>query len=354
MNRSRRVAWFALVALIAIGFGIFASRPTEPKYRGRPLSDWLVVLQQAQGGKPDVEAMEALQQLGTNAIPSLLEMLRQRDSRLKLKLMAWAGRQPLIPIKFEGASVAKWRAVVGFDVLQSAGAPAIPALVGMLNDADTSWPALQCLARIGRPALTPLSQAVANSNVNVRFHAVNLLGGLGRDDPPAVVPALLRALKDDNDNVRRAAAFALGNLAQAPAPVVTALLETLTDSSPLVRSTGIQALGNFGAAAKSAVPALVDAVKSGDGGTAAQVAHALMRIAPDAAVLALLEKLDDTNALIRRATVDLLGELGPPAKSALPRLTVKSVADEDEQVRSAATNAIWKFNRSGPWSMRLK
>src|ERR1051325_12040053 len=110
MNIRRRVAWFALVALIAIGFGIFASRPTEPKYRGRPVSDWLVALQQAQGGKPNVEAMEALQQLGTNAIPSLLEMLRRHDSPLKLRLTAWARRHSLIPFKFEGASVAKWRA----------------------------------------------------------------------------------------------------------------------------------------------------------------------------------------------------------------------------------------------------
>ena len=62
----------------------------EPVYRGKPLSVWLQ--RYIQGGSyigfwPEPEADEAIRQIGTNAIPTLLLMLREHDSKLKLALL---------------------------------------------------------------------------------------------------------------------------------------------------------------------------------------------------------------------------------------------------------------------------
>ena len=61
----------------------------EPVYQGKSLSFWLQGY--IQGGSyigvwPEPEVDEAVRQIGTNAIPALLHMLRAHDSKLKLAL----------------------------------------------------------------------------------------------------------------------------------------------------------------------------------------------------------------------------------------------------------------------------
>src|SRR5438874_3105031 len=78
-----------LMALVGLlGLALFSHR--EPTYQGKPLREWA----QQYGANhwsgtdraPDKEAEFAIQQVGTNAIPFLLGMMRARDSALKKKL----------------------------------------------------------------------------------------------------------------------------------------------------------------------------------------------------------------------------------------------------------------------------
>jgi len=53
-------------------FAIPCAQSSEPTYNGKALSEWL--------GEPDKEVRyEAIQQIGTNGIPTLLDILSAKD-----------------------------------------------------------------------------------------------------------------------------------------------------------------------------------------------------------------------------------------------------------------------------------
>src|SRR5207253_2708935 len=77
--------------------------PRGPTCGGKPLSTWLDdwgsvpeggVLVAADRAKRN-QAQKAIQQLGTNSIPSLLRMAGKKDSSLKKKFIALLNKQPL-------------------------------------------------------------------------------------------------------------------------------------------------------------------------------------------------------------------------------------------------------------------
>lgn len=82
---------------------------------------------------------------------------------------------------------------------------------------------------------------------------------LGLFGPPAraAVPALLQALKGNDDVIRGRAAIALGRIHADPDIVIPALLACLTDSENDPRAEAVEALGAYGEKAKAAVPRLL-------------------------------------------------------------------------------------------------
>src|SRR3989442_192066 len=89
-----------LVAFLALGWNL--TRPREPIVDGRPLTSWLDNIGQDAG---EQQAARAVRTTGTNVIPTLLRMLRQRDPPFKRKLMELAQRQPFIKIKYVPAEM---------------------------------------------------------------------------------------------------------------------------------------------------------------------------------------------------------------------------------------------------------
>jgi hypothetical protein len=70
-KRFRSLLAVLLVAVVG-GLAWQVTRPREPVYQGKPLSYWLV----RPARDPNFNALRAL---GTNAIPTLLQMLRAKD-----------------------------------------------------------------------------------------------------------------------------------------------------------------------------------------------------------------------------------------------------------------------------------
>jgi len=156
-----------------------------------------------------------------------------------------------------------------------------------------------------------------------------LLGQLG-EETKNVVPALAHALKDDSFLVRFYAVWALSQLGQFAATATPALIEALTDQSETV---------------SSAEHLLGDLHNLGEIGALPGVSSALPTGLQSAAVLALL---------YREMVVHALGEIGPPARAALPAL--RQLAEEDRPVslleveldsrlRRTAEEAIKKIHR---------
>jgi HEAT repeat protein len=81
-----------------------------------------------------------------------------------------------------------------------------------------------------------------------RLDALALLGDLG-DDAEVAVPAVIAALRDENPLVRKMAVLTLGDIGPCTAEVVGALIEALCDVSPAVRRRAAITLGILGCAA---------------------------------------------------------------------------------------------------------
>ena len=109
-------------------------------------------------------------------------------------------------------------------------APAVPALIKTLDDANwfVVWSAIGALGAIGPPAandavprLTQFIETKGDETRDVRYSATLTLAEL-RD--PRGVPALIRAFRDDDNQIRAAAGRGLIAIGE---PAVPALVKAL-------------------------------------------------------------------------------------------------------------------------------
>lgn len=160
-------------------------------------------------------------------------------------------------------------------------------------------------------------------------------------EPGAVVPHLVELLKDQDPEVRRTAAQALGKIGDPLA--VRPLLAGMTDPDAAVRAYSAWALGNIGEPAiREAGPAIVKALGDPSEEVASAAAGALRHAAasPEAThelVNRVLETARDPSAQTRRAAITALGML--EAGAAYPVL-IEALADRDAGVRQRAVAAL--------------
>jgi len=178
---------------------------------------------------------EALRRIGTNAIPTLLKMIRAKDlPPAVLKVLELARSRRLLSTRYRYASTRNEEAQYAFKVLGPSAASAVPALI-KIYERDVSPSSKRCaasaLGSIGRSAqaaLPVLSKDFTHTDGQVRFDAVTAVLFIG-GDPKILVPALQSLLKDPMHEIRGNAAVALGNLEERARVAVPALLETMED-----------------------------------------------------------------------------------------------------------------------------
>jgi len=126
----------ALLGAIAVtAFVVPLFRSNEPVYQGRRLSAWLRVVASVNEVEAD-QATEAVKEMGTNALPTLIRMLGTRESLLKSKLRQASFRYPLVwRFNILGADPPEL-AWIGFRILSSHAKPAVPQLIEMLGTED--------------------------------------------------------------------------------------------------------------------------------------------------------------------------------------------------------------------------
>jgi hypothetical protein len=224
-----------MLLLVAIGSAVAtcarAADLIEPECRGYPLSYWLEhYLTRATPEDRAVaeEAGVAIKEIGTNALPCLIEWLRHKPSTMN----------------GPGANV-------GFKVLGPAAAPAIPELEQMANDPSNrpaSFRALLALEAIGPAALPAVTTRLANTNFPLPadsalgFYCRTRLAevDLHRVDAATAKPILTELLTNSNGVLSSGARRALQALAtpsaydpKKPKNLAVALME-------------LQAPGQFG------------------------------------------------------------------------------------------------------------
>ena len=119
----------------------------------------------------------------------------------------------------------------------------ISSLIKVLKSKKDSRVRAKAVEALGKiedvSAVEPLILALTDENWDVRRKAAWALGNMGE---PAVKPLIL-ALTDENWDVRRKAAWALGNIRDLRA--IEPLMHALKDEYPDVREEAAWALGNI-------------------------------------------------------------------------------------------------------------
>ena len=248
----RKTRRYLLVTLLIVIFGItawFLLRPDpEPIYEGKPLSYWLDGLALF-GDTTRAKAIEAVRQIGTNAVPTLLGLFNARDSQFKLKLIRLSQKQHLVNFGLRTAEFKHLEAELGFECLGSLAKSAVPGIIETYNEhgserTDTPELIVKITGSIGPAVADAVPGFVidtTNNNLAIRWRAVLGLGQI-HAKPELAVPALIRSLRDPVDEVRWTSASSLEAFGNDAKPAVPALLKALGDPCLGVREDAAYAL----------------------------------------------------------------------------------------------------------------
>lgn len=196
--------------------------------------------------------------------------------------------------------------------------------------------------------------------------------GRGEETPKEAIPLVLDASKSalanipkdggDPNGQRRIIVESIGKIGIEPKELVALLVATLKRERDLgVRAATLAALAGMGDKAKEAIPTVAAAAKANNAVGAKDpndpadlrriTLETLAKIGPDPKELVtfLTDGVNkDKNPAVRMTSVKLLGDVGAPAKSALPTLTrlqklPKNASEQDKALAKLAAEAAEKI-----------
>jgi len=158
-----------VIAAVVLFLGWLLSHriePREPSYQGRRLSTWIYDYFDAtrpHSKFPDPRAtrqaaQHAIKEMGTNAIPTLLQWLQATDSPMKTRLNSLLNKQHYVRFRFLTAGQKQSMADLCLQTLGKDALPAVPALIKICQSGGSSqraW-ALGSLLSITRDRETVL------------------------------------------------------------------------------------------------------------------------------------------------------------------------------------------------------
>jgi hypothetical protein len=296
--RRRGLLLFLLAGAVVVTVVWLAwPREREPEYKGRKLSEWILVAGRGdapEGGPSLDDAAEAFSHIGTNGLPWALDWIRSQPQpwkwKLYEKLYLMTSKLPR-PFRISGGSSlgAEAGGVLDyFAALGSRASPAIPELTRIMSDGtepERAGFAAFALSKIGVEGLPPFLALIGNPHASspVRRYAIMAIADIPKlgTNASVVVGALVRCLSDPDGAVASRAGYAIGKLALEPDLAVPALAKALQNPNADVRHAAARALGKFGDQARPAAAALVKALNDSDFSVRLYATNALRKIAPE-------------------------------------------------------------------------
>jgi HEAT repeat protein len=253
-----------LVVILACGIAVlilkFVYRP-EPSYNGKTLTQWADQFGSnnwsASGAAGAREAKAAIQKVGTNSVPFLIELIRSTESPTRSRL------RRIVPRSWHTRLHLQERT----QQTRRTGAHALAAL-----GPDAAAIALPDLIEI----------ASRHPNEDARYVAVFAIRVLGEGAEPAI-PFLIQCLTNSVNIIRDEAALALGYMHLQPdvtVPALTVYLKSVTGKGDWELRDAIASLGEFGTNATPALPILLLLLNHSDATVRSQVTNALGHIDP--------------------------------------------------------------------------
>ncbi|MEO6034584.1 MAG: HEAT repeat domain-containing protein [Verrucomicrobiota bacterium] len=288
---TRRKLWLLLFlplsacVVIAVLFSIdFAA---EPRFQGVQLSQWISFRaahkkHQLFGELPlpffrgmpqdpvdprELEAENAIQQIGSNALPTLLKWINAQPNSLEIALVEKiygkpGSRRSSVSGKLiwwlNPSRVLKLRSQA-YNTLFELGpkaTPAIPELEKIACNPKAPGAELAADILIHLKAVPSLINVLKKSdNTAQRIHVLRALGRC-TNSPATALPAIITCVKSLDADVAANAVELLGESRLHPELSVPVLIEALDDPRYSVRLNAVKALGWYGHQAESASPKL--------------------------------------------------------------------------------------------------
>ncbi|MBU1109007.1 MAG: HEAT repeat domain-containing protein [Candidatus Riflebacteria bacterium] len=223
------------------------------------------------------------------------------------------------------------------ETLKSYGDAAVAVLSGALNsyNQDVQHWSLQILGEIGQKGLPAILRAMKSTNDEIRFFACSALGS---SRLPQGVTILLRALGDERWRVRKSASDALVKYGEAVIAPLQQVLKATEDED--ISFWAIKTLGKLGPKAQRF---LLDALRSGDKRTRYVIAAALGESGDKRVIRVLIESLADPDWTIRKSATMALAEIGDNAVD----LMLEYLRGPNEDIRDGCLRALVKGGNLG-------
>jgi HEAT repeat protein len=338
----------------------------------KPCNSYLLAIALARNGQnsiPDlVNLLEDSKEVNQSLALSALGNMGSEQTKLALPYIAKALKDPN-----------KWVREKTVDLLKEMGpsaADSVPDLLDAFKEGRIDGSIDLTLERFGKKAIPALKAGCESHDSRVRALAIKVLGSLD----PTAFPILIKALKDEDAQIRLAAAQGIGartRFESSALPVlrdalkdsdsqvrlavveafrcihpgsesqILALASALIDSKLMIRKRAATELKWLASTAKPAVPALTLALRDKDQTVRRIAAEALGEIGPESkkAVKDLQNTLKDLDPLVRLAAAVALGRIGPLAKESSSSLA-EALADPVETVRVEAALALWLITQN--------
>jgi HEAT repeat protein len=382
---------FGVFILLGFVWSFLASR--EPRYQGKSLSDWykdycrpLRGREAYVDGKRRAEALAAIRQIGTNALPYLLDIAfdTNKDSSTHSNLMVFAsdvrtffggtelvkpellrreasplirfslylfggvgeGAQEVLPYLAAPLKARRWAAIsVALESIEHLGPTArgsVPALVDFLADLKGTNYVEGIFARV--PAITSnnLSKAAATLRDRWLYSTAGALANMGTNAAPAV-PLLQEFFETrTNINTRAEIAFALCRIDPTQTNALDYLVTSLQHRTNAWYSATRQ-LGELGPQARVAEPVLLEALGDTNESVVAEAAVSLKKIGVPAAefVPQLKAGLNSKDQMKRFRAAQRVMSVAP-ADADAHRVLVRAATETDSPVRYIAVEELAK------------
>ncbi len=226
----------------------------------------------------------------------------------------------------------------------------IPLLIAALKDDDSyvRFSAIEALEPFGHKAkaAAPALIGLINNDQEIGVFAAAAVGAV--DAEGSSVSALIKALENENPDMRRFAAFGIGHLGAKAVAAKEALRRGLRDEDRGARIAAAEALWSVSGKADEAVPVLRSILQASGGWLSqSRALDALAEIGPPAkaAVPELMEYLKSNDADVVTSSAAALGKIGPGSKSAIPALTARLKSSDNQYTRVCIAQALWRIDR---------
>ncbi|MDB6124331.1 MAG: repeat-containing protein [Pedosphaera sp.] len=337
--RQRALKFLLILIVAVVATLVLASlrRRTEPTYQGISITHWM---NRSQGGShPGNDVVSAFGTNATPYLVKALQ--RTPNSVNKAAWFAWRllprsfqiKHYELSPVDILGnkATAAGWLMELGSD----AGS-AIPDLGRIaLSNGDHLWRcnAVGALGGVGYEspeALSILTKLLKDKNVSIQDCTALALGRFGSNGTPAVRP-LMEFVKNHPQGTPYNGILALGQIGPQATEAVPQLLSALRD--PQLHGNALGALAGIGSNDEKLVPAMLELLQLPAHSEKVQAMQILMKIGPSASnAMPFLENLTtNRSGVIRILAATTIAQVKAKPESSLPvllaELNAKGSAD---------------------------